>query len=60
MQLTETPLTAEEVLLIKKMSQSYVSEVQDKDPHKKIPYGEGKAIGNPFVQALKNIAKKQG
>lgn len=31
---TDTPLTGDEVLLIKRMSQAYVSELNDKNPNK--------------------------
>jgi hypothetical protein len=36
-------LSGDEVLLIKKMSQAYCSQVQNKDPSAKAPYGEVKA-----------------
>ena len=40
--LTETPLNSDEVMLIRQMSQSYVSYVQNKDPQKKAPYSTSK------------------
>jgi len=41
-ELTETPLNADEVMLIRQMSQGYVSEVQDKNPNKHAPYATSK------------------
>lgn len=56
--LTDSPLTVDEVMIIRKMSQSYVSEVQNKDPNAKPPFGSFSVKrNNSFVEALKGIAK---
>lgn len=34
MDITDTPLTCDEVLIIKRMSQAYVAELSDKNPNK--------------------------
>lgn len=54
----EIHLSGDEVLIIRKMSQAYVSNVQNKDPHAKPPFGEPKIIkNNSFAEALKGIAR---
>ena len=58
MELTATPLTPDEVMIIRRMSQAYVNNVQNKDPNAKPPYGgAGIQKNNSFVNALKSIAK---
>jgi hypothetical protein len=58
MELTASPLTPDEVLLIRKMSQAYVSNVQNRDPQTKPPYGVTKTSkNNSFVEAIKQLAK---
>lgn len=37
-EITETSLTSEEVMIIRKMSQSYVRELNNKDPQAKPPH----------------------
>lgn len=50
----EVYLSGDEVLIIRKMSQAYVSHVQEKDPNAKAPFGEAKA--NPMASdSIKNI-----
>lgn len=51
-------LNAEEVLLIRKMSASYVSESSDRNPRKQAPFGTYQVKSNSFVNALMAIAKK--
>ena len=59
MQLTDSSLTAEEVLIIKKMSQAYVNELQDKNSIKKAPFGDGSIQrSNSFARALMAFAKE--
>ena len=56
---TETSLTAEEVLIIKRMSQAYVNEVQDKNSMKKAPFGNGSIQkSNSFARSLMAFAKE--
>jgi len=46
-------LSGDEVVLLKQMSQAYVINVQNKDPHAKAPFGEVKA--NPMgAESIKN------
>ncbi len=56
---TETSLTAEEVLIIKRMSQAYVNEVQDKNSMKKAPFGNGSIQkSNSFARSLMAFAQE--
>lgn len=58
MSLCEVYLSGDEVLIIRKMSQAYVSHLQDKDPNSKPPFGSVSVKrNNSFVEALKGIAK---
>lgn len=58
-ELTDTALSADEVLIIKRMSQGYVNELQDKDTLKKSPYGEQTIYkSNSFARSLMAIAKE--
>lgn len=58
-QLTDTSLTADEVLIIKKMSQAYVNELQDKNSIKKAPFGDGSIQrSNSFARSLMAAAKE--
>lgn len=55
--LTYASLSADEALLIRKMSSAYCSELNDRNPRKKPPYGEMKKPKvNGFVEALKAVA----
>ena len=53
-QSTNTPLNRQEVLLIKRMSSAYVSEVSDKNPNKLAPYATDKPA-NIDAQSLVNM-----
>ena len=59
-ELTDTALSADEVLIIKRMSQAYVNELQDKDTMKKSPYGNQSihSHSNNFASILKAAANK--
>ena len=51
-------LSGDEVMIIRKMSQAYVSNINDKDPQSKPPYGKFvHKKNNSFLEALKSIAK---
>ena len=59
-ELTETALSSDEAMIIKRMSQAYVNELQDKDTMKKSPYGNQSihSHSNNFASALKAAANK--
>lgn len=40
MKATNTPFSADEALILKKMSNAYVSQSYDKDPTSKMPFGD--------------------
>lgn len=54
---TETTLTGDEVMIIRRMSENYCSMANDRNPQTKAPYGNKSVIKNSFVEALKGIAK---
>lgn len=51
-------LTENEIDIIKEMSTNYVSEINNKNPTKKPPYGTYSMQSNNFVKGLQAMAKQ--